>query len=290
VERKSIIWNVTRACPWNCKFCCTASTYISHFKQINNKRCLDYKFENELRYSDKVKIIDQMYKGDFRIDFSGGELFIDPLNADLILYASEKLGKNNIGVSASGAFVTDDLVRNLRDKINEFEITLDYTPFHYYESRPIGYHEYAQNAIFKLKENGIRVGIQTVLTIDNIDRQSLYTLLQWSESFGVDEWSLLRFFPVGRGSKHSQLTPSYSQYCNAVDYLKSISKDSKVDTHFQYLLPNHSGYTLKCRAVKKSIGILPSGLVVGCFWCLDENMYPKTEDFLENKISELVLT
>ncbi|MCL2051017.1 MAG: radical SAM protein [Lachnospiraceae bacterium] len=286
MKQKSIIWNVTRACPWNCKFCCTAATYIPHFEKNNQQKCEEYRYKNELSFREKIEIIGQMQKGDFKIDFSGGELFIDPLNTDLILCASEKLGSDNIGVSASGAFVTDDLVKVLKNKINDFEITVDCIPFRHCGSRPVGYHEYAQNAIIKLKENGIKVGIQTVLTNENIDRKSLSSLFQWAESLEIDGWSLLRFFPVGRGKKFPQLMPSFEHYCAAVDFIKEMSKHTKMEVHFQYLLPNHPGYTLDCRAVKKSFGILPDGLVIGCFWCLDENMNPQNKEFVLGNLSE----
>lgn len=280
---KSIIWNLTRACVWNCSFCCVAAEYIPKFNSEKNS-CTT--LESELNYECKKKVIDNLEKGKYRIDFSGGELLIDPCNINLIRYASDKLGKENIGVSISGAFVDDNVVALLKDKVNDVEITLDYVPYKYYQMRPIGYHEYAANAMIKLKKAGIHVGVQTVITKENISKEKLLKLFEWIEENNIDEWSILRFFQSGRGQENFEV-PSHRQYVEMVNYVKKITVNSKVKVHFQYLLPNHDGFTLECRAVKKSIGILPDGTVTGCFWALDKNMRPINDEFILGKVPEM---
>ena len=128
--------------------------------------------------------------------------------------------------------------------------------------------------------------MQTVLTKDNIDRDILYKLFKWLEKKDLDDWSLLRFFPVGRGKNFYNLTPSFEEYCEVVDYLKSISNSTKLNFHFQYLLPNHENYTLDCRALKKSIGILPNGIAVGCFWNFFGNRDTDEDIFYLGKLPE----
>lgn len=269
---KSIIWNMTRLCPWTCKFCCVGAECISGLKKVNTEKDKDFKHNNELSFNEKINVIDQLKKGDFRIDFSGGDLLIDPLNLDVVLYASEKLGKENVGISVSGAFIDEEIVSKLEGKINDVEMTLDYVPFKPYKSRPIGYHEYTANAVSLLREKNISVGVQTVLTNDNISKEQIKELYDWLIKHNVNGWSLLRYFSSGRGEKFTNIMPSHIQYEKAVDYIKNLTKGGNVDVHFQYLLPNHSGYTLNCRAVKHSIGILPDGTVTACFWGLNEDM------------------
>lgn len=284
VKKKSIIWNLTRQCVWNCKFCCVSARYTGSMDKKNLEKSKVYRYEDELSYEEKIKIIDQLEYGAYRIDFSGGELLIDPLNIDLIEYASKKLGSENVGISISGRFVDDELIERLKGKISDVEITLDYIPYVPYSQRPIGYHEYAANAMINLKRNGYKVGAQTVLTNENIKPKMLYKMHEWLEKNDIDEWSLIRFFPSGRGDSFIELTPTYTEYCNAIDYIKKITKDSKVKVCYQYLLPNHDKYTRSCRAVKKSIGILPNGTVIGCFWALDKDMKPKDEKFVLGRL------
>lgn len=284
---KSIIWNMTRLCPWACKFCCVGAECISGLKKINTEKDKNFKHNNELSFNEKIAAIDQLKKGDFRIDFSGGDLLIDPLNIEVVLYAAEKLGKDHIGISVSGAFIDNEVVSKLEGKISDVEMTLDYIPFRSYSSRPIGYHEYTANAVKLLREKNISVGVQTVLTNDNISRESIKEIYDWLVEHNVNGWSLLRYFPSGRGKKFTDITPSHVQYEKIVDYIKDITKDGNIDVHFQYLLPNHSGYSLKCRAVNHSIGILPDGTITACFWGLDENMKPTDPKFILGKVPEM---
>lgn len=285
-SKKSIIWNLTRQCTWSCKFCCVDAKFTGNLENVNKTKDKNYRFEDELTFNEKIRVIDQLERNKYRIDFSGGDLLIDPLNIDLILYASEKLGKENVSMSVSGAFIKDELINKLKDKISDVEITLDYIPYEYYSTRPVGYHEYAANAMIKLKESGFKVGAQTVITNENINYRKIYKLYRWIVENKIDGWSLLRFFPSGRGKRYSDLVPSYSSYCDVVSWIKEISKGENVEISFQYLLPNHDKYSLECRAVRKSIGITPNGTVVSCFWALDEHMKPKNEKFILGKLPD----
>lgn len=67
------------------------------------------------------------------------------------------------------------------------------------------------------------------------------------------------------------------------EHIQEISENKNINVCFQYLLPGHAGYTLNCRAVKKSIGILPDGTVTGCFWYLDDYMKPN-DDFILGRL------
>ena len=40
---KSIIWNMTRLCPWTCKFCCVGAECISGLKKVNTEKDKDFK-------------------------------------------------------------------------------------------------------------------------------------------------------------------------------------------------------------------------------------------------------
>lgn len=224
-ERLSIIWNLTRACVWNCKFCCVSAKSQKNFERMNKNHDSNFKYENiELNFNEKIQIIDQLSKIDCRIDFSGGELLIDPLNIKIIEYASKTFGKDKIGISISGAFVDDYIIKTLKNSVNEVEITLDYIPFKPYLLRQVGYHEYAANAIQKCVANGIYVGAQTVLTTENIFKDRIDELFLWLINNNVNEWSLLRFFPVGRGSFLSKYEPTKQQYYECVNIYKRLVK------------------------------------------------------------------
>lgn len=285
---KSIIWNLTRQCAWNCSFCCVDAKYVGPYK-LNPDCSHDYHPADELSFNQKIKIIDNI-DIPVRIDFSGGELLLDSMNTELIIYASKKFGKKNIGVSTSGIFIDENWIKKVSGYINEVELTIDKIPFTIYKHRPIGYHEYAANAVKLLKKNNIYTGVQTVLNKDNSDIASLKLLYQWLIKQKVDSWSILKFFPTGRGNKFSNLKLTESEYLYIIKQIKAFK--TTLEIHFQYVFSENS-QEKKCRAVKKSLGILPSGDCITCFWALQNDTKPKNNKFvmgnlLETKLSTLL--
>ena len=54
-------------------------------------------------------------------------------------------------------------------------------------------------------------------------------------------------------------------------------------------MPGHSKYTNVCRCVRHSIGILPNGDVISCFWALDSTTGVVAPKFLLGNIKENTL-
>ena len=260
----SIVWNITRDCCWNCKFCCVDANYVNPQTNACNTH------GNEISIEQKKEIIDKISTRDVRLDMSGGEIFINDENFDVIRYASNKIGRSNLGVTTSGAFLNPSRIKSLSELISDFEVTLDCAPYQFYKMRPIGYHEYGSMALLEMSKYDVTTGAQTVVTLENIDM--LFELHDWLELNNIKEWSLLRFFPVGRGENYKSITPSSKEYAEIIEKLKRHNEGKNLQLNFQYLLPNHEKFSLKCRAVKKSIGILPNGDVTACFWSLEKGM------------------
>lgn len=66
---KSIIWNMTRLCPWTCKFCCVGAECISGLKKVNTEKDKDFKHNNELSFNEKINVIDQLKKAILELIF-----------------------------------------------------------------------------------------------------------------------------------------------------------------------------------------------------------------------------
>lgn len=160
-EIMNVVYNITKDCSWNCKFCCVDAKYIGNGKHSGNLRNSD-----ELSFQEKKEVIDKlhMHYSDLTIDFSGGEIFTNDENFEIVKYASNLLGRNNIGISTSGMHISEKIYAELDKVISEIEFTIDFVPFQPFVDRPLGYHEYAANAISRLQDKDIRIGVQTVLT------------------------------------------------------------------------------------------------------------------------------
>lgn len=152
--------------------------------------------------------------------------------------------------------------------------TLDNIPSVADHSRPLGYARIAADALKKLVDYGFCVGAQTVLKRGNMDASTLANLHDLLVDLGVHRWSILKFFPVGRYLNRIDYSPSDQAYQEAADYILELTRNSSVNAHFQYLMPRLDKQNFNCRAVSKSIGILPSGMVSACFWALDKHGEP----------------
>lgn len=260
----AIVYDMTRVCPMNCRICCMGA--VSAKKDAGD----------ELTPEEKLALINQSGElrkdRDVNMDFSGGEIFTDMNNVNVLEHAASIHGKEKIGVSTSGFRIDSALAHRLAGCVNEVEMTMDAPPGVRYKLRPKAYAETAAKAIPHLREAGIQVGIQTVLAQSNSDCATLRKLYAELCARGVNVWSLLAFYPSGRGAEYPEerLTPEKQQAI--VNFLKELHFDNpsacKPTLDFHYTMPG-SGKSQECRCVRKSIGILPNGEVTACFWAVD---------------------
>lgn len=285
MKKISIIYDVTALCPWGCAICCMGAT-----ADMSCRR-------NELTQKQKLDVVRQVkdlsQNGyDVRIDLSGGEPFTDiPAHTELIAEFSKVLGKDKVGVSCSGYGIDRKLAEFLGKTVQDVEMTMDVVPDKYhYKLRPAGYSAAAAKAVPLLKEAGCEVGIQTVANTYNCSFDDALAVFDWACNNGVDRWSILRFFPSGRGADYPEAAMTDKECSEYVRMVQNIA-DSRTVGHkpvvdFHYLMPGHSKYTDVCRCVRHSIGILPNGNVVACFWALDSNTGAIDPKFLLGNVKD----
>ena len=108
---------------------------------------------------------------------------------------------------------------------------------------------------------------------------------------GVNEWELLRFYPIGRGGIRQKSIPSASDYKETMQFLRSFRGSTKI--FFQHSLKMLEE-KIVCPAVREAIGILPDGQVTACAWGIDRKTQPFPEFFLgklpEQRLSEIIQT
>ncbi len=287
MKKLSIIYDVTYLCPWNCAICCMGAS--------SDKTCR----QNELTLEQKLNVTRQVKElcdngYDVHIDISGGEIFTDiPEHIKLLAAFSSILGKDKVGVSCSGFGIDKKVAEFLGKTVHDVEMTIDVEPSQPYVLRPDGYSIAAAKAVKLLKKAGCNVGIQTVASSYNNSYAVAKGVFSWVCTNKVDNWSILRFFPSGRGAAYPEAAMNDTQ-CeeyvhmvqNMVDKL-SVKDKPKIDFH--YLMPGHEKYTKVCRCVRNSIGILPNGDVVACFWALDSNTGAIDSKFLLGNVKDNTL-
>jgi MoaA/NifB/PqqE/SkfB family radical SAM enzyme len=231
----------------------------------------------------------ELGKSNCRVDLSGGEVMINKKEHFPVMeMLSRALGKENLGLSCSGAFIDDGDARRLSALVGDVEMTMDTHPDHKFLYRPPSYHQTAARASILLKHCGIKVGLQTVVTREHRRFSMLNELYRWICDNGIDAWSILKFFPSGRGQRYPQLELSDSECREIVSHVRDLDMANhdpgkpKCDIH--YLLPGTEKESA-CRCVKKSVGILPDGRVTACFWGLDTQGSLKDSKFLLGDIT-----
>lgn len=287
MKKLSIIYDVTALCPWNCPICCMGAS--------SDESCR----RNELNQEQKLDVARQVKElsengYDVRIDLSGGELFTDiPAHTELLSALSSVLGRDKVGVSCSGFKITEKLAKFLGKTVHDVEMTMDVAPYSSYKLRPTGYSVAAAKATTLLKAAGCEVGLQTVASSYNSNYADALAVFAWACANNVDNWSILRFFPSGRGAAYPEAAMSDAQ-CEAYVHMvqnmaATIPVEHKPKVDFHYLMPGHEKYTNVCRCVRHSIGILPNGDVVACFWALDSSTGAVDPKFLLGNVKDNTL-
>ena len=282
-EPLSIVYDMTKLCPWSCPICCMGAT-------SEREACQD-----ELPLAHKLALMEEIQDLEcpVKLDFSGGEFLTNPENLTVIERAAALLGREWIGVSASGWHIDGDTAARLSACCAECEMTMDTLPCRTYALRPAAYAAAAAKAVPPLRAHGVRIGIQTVLARSNTNPSNLTELYSWLCENGVDEWSLLRFYPSGRGAAFSDecLSPDLERW--AVRFIQRLDRENpsprKPSVNFHYTMAGHPKSSSECRCVHKSIGILPNGTVTACFWAVDANTGVVDPKFLLGSLRESTL-
>lgn len=284
MKKLSIIYDVTSLCPWNCSICCMGATSC--------KECL----KNELTLDQKLDVVRQVKElslngYDVRVDLSGGEIFTNISDHKVLIKAlSEAIGNDKVGISCSGINIDENLAGFLGRTVSDVEMTMDTPPHVHYDRRPDRYSIIAGEAVPLLKKAGIRVGLQTVVGACNSSRENAQAIFSWCCENSVDDWSILKFFASGRGARFQDDVMSDTECANYVHMVQEMVSRSdaphKPKVDFHYLMPGHEKYNGECRCVRHSIGILPDGKVVACFWALDSTTNAIAPKYLLGNVTE----
>ena len=187
-----VIWNLTRACPWDCAICCVSAFHVCNTTEHIIQSAQKEKGK-ELTLAEKLAVLKILADKDFEIDFSGG----DPLYYDedfrVVEQATRWLPARKIGVSMTGSKITDAKLELLK-KISVAEFTLDNLPEIENVFRPRGYNFASMIAMKKCVAAGIKTRAVTVLYSATISNENLESVYRWLCENSIPEWELLRFY------------------------------------------------------------------------------------------------
>ena len=252
VDKKRVIWEMTKYCNYKCKHCCASADLI------------DPKYELTTKQS---KTILKQLK-DFGVEeiyFSGGEPFSRKDILDILRTARQYGITCNI--STNGSFLTDEMATELSKlKINKVHISLDSNvEKDFNEFRGGNYFEPTINAIKLLKKHNIYVRVGTVIWKKNY--RTLEDMIKYLCDLDVDEMVFNWLVQVGRLKDNKDVCVDIKYFDETIEkiheYQEKYKNKINISMHRNEKFENSD---IVCPAGETFFYIDPQGYVSPCSW------------------------
>ena len=252
VDKKRVIWEVTKYCNYKCKHCCASADLIDT--------------KDELTTIQSKNILKQLK--DFGVEeiyFSGGEPFSRKDILDILRTAREYDITCNI--STNGSFLTDKIALELSKlKINKVHISLDSNVENdFNEFRGGNYFEPTINAIKLLKKHNIYVRVGTVIWKKNY--RTLEDMIKYLCDLNVDEMVFNWLVQVGRLKDNKDVCVDIKYFDETIakihEYQEKYKNKINISMHRNEKFENSD---IVCPAGETFFYINPQGYVSPCSW------------------------
>lgn len=244
---------LTRACNLNCKHC------------LNNS---GKPMQNQLNYEEIKNLIIKLANcGLQEVRLTGGEPLLFPQIYEIIKLCRE-LGLF-VSIGTNGTLINENVAKKLKDAgLNKAVVSIDGNEDVHDEIRGPNTYKKALNGLKLLKENGIKVRINTVIMKNNMN-----DVINFSKKIHELEIPMFirRFIESGRGENLDNNMLTASDYKYVKEQLQNeINQREFVNGHY---LRNDEGihsrielpFEIKgCKAGQRALAIMPDGEIHLC--------------------------
>jgi len=248
----------------------------------------------ELSFEEKLKVIENLKGLRVKLDFSGGDPLSSRENFKVMKIASERLGRQQITMTATGAGLKKYSPAELAPIIGELNFTYDDETMAGAGNRPVGYAAGNLKKAAQFAHAGVRTRAECPLTVRNIDAQKLRNIYQQLHENGIDKMLLIRLFPVGRGTLCRADIPTADQYRLAIDVAREMENTYgfpkvKLQCALKWF-DNKSLESNPCDLIKESLGLTSKGLLLASPWAIGPTGDPLDDDWVLGNLSKTPLS
>lgn len=221
-----VVFAITQYCNLNCVHC------AANAKLSGRNRTIPFQLTTDqvLTIIDKIERYTKKTGFQSFLCFGGGEPTLRPDFAQVVAYASAKLGIGNVGFSTNGTLLDIESVRQLGKHVGVIEVSLDGFEDKHNQIRDpnkvtgiINPFDQTVNLISHMvrdKSLKHKLEVSSVAMKRNI--HTIPSLARWLRELGVKNYSIHRAMPIGRMVERNEDIP------NSFDYLSLLVQISKV--------------------------------------------------------------
>jgi len=303
VDKVDIIWNITRVCPWDCAQCCVDAYHVTRdgdavsvrhsglaetisLRGVPPRQIFDAAAAEmarrglELSLEDKLRVVDALAGYDADIDFSGGDPLVVSENLEVVQHASQKFGRENVSITATGAGMAHYPAEVLAPFIHMIEFTYDNLGQRDDTGRPRGYNASNLRKAREFKRYGCASKAQTPLTPFNMSPAVLRRVYLDLHEAEIDSMLLMRTFPVGRAADLTRFRiPSRDEYRQAIGLVRELEAQYgrprvRLQCALKHVDPASEGNGNPCDLLHESFGITNDGRLQLSAWAWDARGRP----------------